>query len=136
MIGAGDTFRAAAIEQLSELEQVLIVILSRRTQEQIRLRLSESVQKGIECDYDVVIYDTAGRLHTKKNLMEELKNGEGYSKIDSDAPHELFLVLDATTAKMLFSRREFLQAAELTGLIITKLDGTSKGGVYRNRKRI
>ena len=91
----------------------------------------ETVQKGIDEDYDVVICDTAGRLHTKKNLMEELKKMvRVIRKLIPDAPHEILLVLDATTGQnAIFQTREFMEATDLTGLIITKLDGTSKGGV-------
>ncbi len=91
----------------------------------------ETVQKSLDEDYDVVICDTAGRLHTKKNLMEELKKMiRVIRKLIPDAPHEVLLVLDATTGQnAIFQTREFLEAADLTGLVITKLDGTSKGGV-------
>ncbi len=132
LLGAADTFRAAAIEQLAEWSRRADCdIVHKNAGADPSAVIFESVQKGIDDDYDVVICDTAGRLHTKKNLMEELKKMEKViRKLIPDAPHEVFLVLDATTGQnAIFQTREFLQAAELTGLIITKLDGTSKGGV-------
>ena len=132
LIGAGDTFRAAAIEQLDEWsKRAGCDIVKKSTGADPSAVIFESVQKGITDDYDVVICDTAGRLHTKKNLMEELKKMvRVIQKLVPDAPHEVFLVLDATTGQnAILQTREFLQATELTGLIITKLDGTSKGGV-------
>ena len=132
LMGAGDTFRAAAIEQLAEWsKRADCDIVHKDAGADPSAVIFESVQKGIDDDYDVVICDTAGRLHTKKNLMEELKKMvRVIRKLIPDAPHEVLLVLDATTGQnAIFQTREFLQAAELTGLIITKLDGTSKGGV-------
>jgi len=132
LMGAGDTFRAAAIEQLAEWsKRADCDIVQKNAGTDPSAVIYESVQKGIDGDYDVVICDTAGRLHTKKNLMEELKKMvRVIRKLIPDAPHEVLLVLDATTGQnAIFQTREFLQAAELTGLIITKLDGTSKGGV-------
>jgi len=91
----------------------------------------ETISKAVSEDYDVVICDTAGRLHTKKNLMEELKKMvRVIRKQIPEAPHQILLVLDASTGQnAIFQTREFLEATELTGLVITKLDGTSKGGV-------
>ena len=91
----------------------------------------ETISKAVSEDYDVVICDTAGRLHTKKNLMEELKKMvRVIRKQILEAPHQILLVLDASTGQnAIFQTREFLEATELTGLVITKLDGTSKGGV-------
>ena len=132
LMGAGDTFRAAAIEQLAEWsKRADCDIVQKNAGTDPSAVIYESVQKGIDGDYDVVICDTAGRLHTKKNLMEELKKMvRVIRKLIPDAPHEVLLVLDATTGQnAIFQTREFLQAAELTGFIITKLDGTSKGGV-------
>ena len=132
LMGAGDTFRAAAIEQLAEWSnRADCDIFQKNAGTDPSAVIYESVQKGIDGDYDVVICDTAGRLHTKKNLMEELKKMvRVIRKLIPDAPHEVLLVLDATTGQnAIFQTREFLQAAELTGFIITKLDGTSKGGV-------
>ena len=132
VVGAGDTYRAAAIEQLAEWsKRADCDIVYKETGADPSAVIYESVQKGIDGDYDVVICDTAGRLHTNKNLMEELKKMvRVIQKLIPDAPHEVFLILDATTGQnAILQTREFLQAAELTGLIITKLDGTSKGGV-------
>ena len=132
LMSAGDTFRAAAIEQLAEWsKRADCDIVRKNPGTDPSAVIFESVQKGIDDDYDVVICDTAGRLHTKKNLMEELKKMvRVIQKLIPDAPHEVFLILDATTGQnAILQTREFLQAAELTGLIITKLDGTSKGGV-------
>ena len=91
----------------------------------------ETVSRAVAEAYDVVICDTAGRLHTKKNLMEELKKMvRVIRKKIPEAPHQILLVLDASTGQnAIFQTREFLEATELTGLVITKLDGTSKGGV-------
>ena len=132
LMGAGDTFRAAAIEQLAEWsKRADCDIVHKNAGTDPSAVIFESVQKGIDDDYDVVICDTAGRLHTKKNLMEELKKMvRVIRKLIPDAPHEVLLVLDATTGQnAILQTREFLKAAELTGFIITKLDGTSKGGV-------
>jgi len=132
LMGAGDTFRAAAIEQLEEWsKRADCDIVKKESGSDPSAVMYETVQKGLDEDYDVVICDTAGRLHTKKNLMEELKKMiRVIRKLIPDAPHEVLLVLDATTGQnAIFQTREFLLAADLTGLVITKLDGTSKGGV-------
>ena len=132
LMGAGDTFRAAAIDQLEEWsKRADCDIVQKDPGSDPSAVMYETVQKGLDEDYDVVICDTAGRLHTKKNLMEELKKMiRVIRKLIPDAPHEVLLVLDATTGQnAIFQTREFLEAADLTGLVITKLDGTSKGGV-------
>ena len=132
LMGAGDTFRAAAIEQLTEWsKRAGCDIVAKSEQSDPASVLYEALQKGLEGQYDVVICDTAGRLHTKKNLMEELKKMmRVMKKLIPDAPHEIFLVLDATTGQnAIFQVREFREIANLTGLVITKLDGTAKGGV-------
>jgi len=132
LLGAGDTFRAAAIDQLVEWSvRAECEILRKDPKTDPSAVIHDSVQKGIDEGFDVVICDTAGRLHTKKNLMEELKKMvRVIRKLIPEAPHEIFLVLDATTGQnAIFQTREFKEATELTGLIITKLDGTSKGGV-------
>ncbi|MEC9297185.1 MAG: signal recognition particle-docking protein FtsY [SAR324 cluster bacterium] len=132
LMGAGDTFRAAAIEQLAEWSmRADCDIVQKDPGSDPSAVMYETVQKGLDEDYDVVICDTAGRLHTKKNLMEELKKMiRVIRKLIPDAPHEVLLVLDATTGQnAIFQTREFLEAANLTGMVITKLDGTSKGGV-------
>ena len=132
LMGAGDTFRAAAIEQLVEWSmRADCDIVQKDPGSDPSAVMYETVQKGLDEDYDVVICDTAGRLHTKKNLMEELKKMiRVIRKLIPDAPHEVLLVLDATTGQnAIFQTREFLEAANLTGMVVTKLDGTSKGGV-------
>lgn len=132
LMGAGDTFRAAAIEQLAEWsKRADCELFQKDAGSDPSAVMYETVQKGLEEDYDVIICDTAGRLHTKKNLMEELKKMvRVIRKLIPDAPHEVLLVLDATTGQnAIFQTREFRQATDLTGLVITKLDGTSKGGV-------
>ena len=132
LMGAGDTFRAAAIDQLEEWSRRADCdIVQKDPGSDPSAVMYETVQKGLDEDYDVVICDTAGRLHTKKNLMEELKKMiRVIRKLIPDAPHEVLLVLDSTTGQnAIFQTREFLEVADLTGLVITKLDGTSKGGV-------
>jgi len=132
LMGAGDTFRAAAIDQLEEWSRRADCdIVQKDPGSDPSAVMYETVQKGMDENYDVVICDTAGRLHTKKNLMEELKKMiRVIRKLIPDAPHEVLLVLDSTTGQnAIFQTREFLEVADLTGLVITKLDGTSKGGV-------
>lgn len=132
LLGAGDTFRAAAIEQLTEWSRRADCEIIAKTQgADPSSVMYEAVDKAVREDYDVVICDTAGRLHTKKNLMEELrKMVRVIRKIVPDAPHEVLLVLDATTGQnAIFQAREFRDAADLTGIVMTKLDGTAKGGV-------
>jgi fused signal recognition particle receptor len=131
MIGAADTFRAAASEQLD-------VWAKRANVEMIRQKPGadpgavafDTVASAIAKKYDVVIIDTAGRLHTKVNLMEELRKIERVlEKRLPGAPHETFLVLDAGTGQNAIQQvRQFTEAVKVTGLVITKLDGTSKGG--------
>lgn len=139
LLAAGDTFRAAAIEQLE--------IWSKRTGSGFVARKMGSDPSGVAyeaCEtavregYDVVLIDTAGRLHTKINLMEELKKiVRVITKVIPDAPHETLLVLDATTGQNAIQQAKvFSEATPLTGLVLTKLDGTAKGGVLigiRNR---
>jgi len=132
LLGAGDTFRAAAIEQLTEWsKRSQCDILSKSEGSDPSAVMYETVQKAVAENYDVVICDTAGRLHTKKNLMEEMKKMvRVIQKLIPDAPHETFLVLDATTGQnAIIQTREFKKTVDLTGLIVTKLDGTAKGGV-------
>ena len=132
LLGAGDTFRAAAIEQLQQwAERAGCDFVSKEAGSDPSSVMYETISKAVSEDYDVVICDTAGRLHTKKNLMEELKKMvRVIRKQIPEAPHQILLVLDASTGQnAIFQTREFLEATELTGLVITKLDGTSKGGV-------
>ena len=132
LMGAGDTFRAAAIEQLAEWSRRADCdIIAKSQGADPSSVMYEAVEKAVREEYDVVICDTAGRLHTKKNLMEELrKMVRVIRKVVPDAPHEVLLVLDATTGQnAIFQAREFREAADLTGIVLTKLDGTAKGGV-------
>jgi fused signal recognition particle receptor len=132
LLGAGDTFRAAAIEQLTEWsKRADCDIIAKSSGADPSSVMFETVDKAVKEAYDVVICDTAGRLHTKKNLMEELrKMVRVIRKVVPDAPHEVLLVLDATTGQnAIFQAREFRDAADLTGMVLTKLDGTAKGGV-------
>ena len=132
LLGAGDTFRAAAIEQLQQwADRAGCDIVSKEAGSDPSSVMYETVSRAVAEAYDVVICDTAGRLHTKKNLMEELKKMvRVIRKKIPEAPHQILLVLDASTGQnAIFQTREFLEATELTGLVITKLDGTSKGGV-------
>ncbi len=125
-------FRAAAIEQLQQwAERSGCDFVSKEAGSDPSSVMYETISKAVSEDYDVVICDTAGRLHTKKNLMEELKKMvRVIRKQIPEAPHQILLVLDASTGQnAIFQTREFLEATELTGLVITKLDGTSKGGV-------
>jgi len=132
MVAAADTFRAAASEQLE--------IWAKQSNSQIVQQQSgadpasvafDALNAAISRDIDVLIIDTAGRLHTKINLMEELKKIKRVlSKQIEDAPHETFLVLDATIGQNAKRQvEEFSRAADLSGIVLTKLDGTAKGGV-------
>ena len=132
LICASDTFRAAAIEQLT--------IWSKRTQSEIVMQkpgtdpaavLFDAIAAGKARGKDVVIVDTAGRMHTKQNLMEELKKMVRIAARElSGAPHDVYLVLDATTGQNALNQaRQFVEAVGVTGIIITKLDGTAKGGI-------
>lgn len=132
ILGAGDTFRAAAIEQLTEWsKRAEVDIVAKNEGSDPSAVMYQAVERALKEQYDVVICDTAGRLHTKSNLMEELKKMiRVIKKLVPEAPHEVLLVLDATTGQnAVFQTREFLKAADITGLVVTKLDGTAKGGV-------
>lgn len=132
MLAAGDTFRAAAIEQLEAWgERNNIHVVAQHTGADSASVIYDAVQSAQAKGIDVLIADTAGRLHTKSNLMEELaKIKRIISKVDIAAPHEVLLVLDAGTGQNALSQTKiFNESAELTGLAITKLDGTAKGGV-------
>lgn len=132
MLAAGDTFRAAAVEQLQVWgERNQIPVIAQHTGADSASVIFDGVQAAKARGIDVLIADTAGRLHTKDNLMEELKKVRRViGKLDQTAPHEVLLVLDAGTGQNAISQtRQFHQAVELTGLALTKLDGTAKGGV-------
>ncbi len=132
MLAAGDTFRAAAVEQLQVWgERNKIPVIAQHTGADSASVIFDAVQAAKARGIDVLIADTAGRLHTKDNLMEELKKVRRViSKLDADAPHEVLLVLDAGTGQNAINQaKQFNQTVELTGLALTKLDGTAKGGV-------
>ncbi len=132
ILGAADTFRAAAIDQLDVWAQRAGVdIIKHKEGADPAAVVYDTVQAGVARDCDIIICDTAGRLHNKKNLMDELN--KIYRVVDKELPYadrEILLVLDATTGQNGVNQaREFMQAAELTGIILTKLDGTARGGV-------
>lgn len=132
MLAAGDTFRAAAVEQLQVWgERNQIPVIAQHTGADSASVIFDAVQAAKARGIDVLIADTAGRLHTKDNLMEELKKVRRViGKLDADAPHEVLLVLDAGTGQNAINQaKQFNQTVELTGLALTKLDGTAKGGV-------
>jgi fused signal recognition particle receptor len=132
LLAAADTFRAAAIEQLGIWAERLGVEMIRGQYNADPASLCfEAYQAAQKRGVDFLLCDTAGRLHTKANLMAELqKIKRALTKQDRHAPHEIFLVVDATTgSNALNQAREFHQALSLTGLIVTKLDGSGKGGI-------
>jgi len=132
MLAAGDTFRAAAVEQLQVWgERNHIPVIAQQSGADSASVIFDGVQAAMARGVDVLIADTAGRLHTKSNLMEELsKVVRVMKKLIPDAPHEVLLVLDAGTGQNAINQaREFRNAVGVTGLALTKLDGTAKGGV-------
>lgn len=132
VLAAGDTFRAAAVEQLTLWSERLGCTIVRKESNSDPAAVAwEGVQKAVEQGADYLIMDTAGRLQTQKNLMDELeKIRRVMQKIIPDAPHESLLVLDATTGQNGLSQaKSFSQAIGCTGLILAKLDGTARGGV-------
>ena len=132
LLAAADTFRAAAIEQLDIWANRLGVEMIRGQYSADPAALCyDAFQSALKNNTDFLLCDTAGRLHTKANLMAELqKVKRSVAKLDPTAPHEILLVVDATTgSNALAQAREFHQALGLTGLIMTKLDGSGKGGI-------
>lgn len=132
LLGAGDTFRAAAVEQLNLWsERVGVQIVKQAMGSDPAAVAFDTVQSGVAKGVDVVILDTAGRLHNKQGLMDELsKIKKVMSKVIPDAPHEVLLVLDASTGQnALEQAKHFSAATQVTALALTKLDGTAKGGV-------
>ncbi len=132
LLVAGDTFRAAAVEQLQVWgERLKVEVVAQAHGADPAAVAFDGVEKAKAKGYDVVLIDTAGRLHTKVNLMEELKKvGRVIAKALPGAPHERWLVLDATVGSNgLNQARQFHEAIDLTGAIVTKLDGTAKGGI-------
>ena len=132
MLAAGDTFRAAAVEQLQVWgERNNIAVIAQHSGADSASVIFDAVQAAQSRGIDVLIADTAGRLHTKANLMEELsKVVRVMRKLIPDSPHEVLLVLDAGTGQNAINQaKEFRQAVGVSGLVLTKLDGTAKGGV-------
>ena len=132
VLGAGDTFRAAAVDQLVIWsERVGVPIVKQNMGSDPASVAFDTVQSAVAQNADVVIIDTAGRLHNKINLMNELsKIKRVMQKVLPEAPHEVLLVLDGSTGQNAFEQaKQFTAATEVTALAVTKLDGTAKGGV-------
>jgi fused signal recognition particle receptor len=132
IVGAADTYRAAANEQLDIwAERAGVEIVQNKKGSDPSAVAFDTIQKAVKEKYDVVLIDTAGRLHNKSHLMEELHKIKRVSaKVLPYAPNETFLVLDGTTGQnALIQAQEFSKVTDITGLIVTKLDGTAKGGV-------
>jgi len=132
VLGASDTFRAAAIDQLQIwADRVDVPIVKQSMGSDPASVAYDTVQSAVSSDADVVIIDTAGRLHNKVNLMNELtKVKRVMQKVIDDAPHDVLLILDGSTGQNAFEQaKQFTAATEVTSLAVTKLDGTAKGGV-------
>ncbi len=132
VLGAADTFRAAAVDQLKLWgERVGVPVIEHGMNTDPSAVAFDAVKKGMEMGADIIIIDTAGRLHTKVNLMNELgKIKRVVQKFLPEAPHEVMLVLDGSTGQnAVIQAREFTKVTEINSLAITKLDGTAKGGV-------
>lgn len=132
VLGAADTFRAAAVEQLSVWgERTGVPVVKQQMGSDPASVAFDTLQSAVKNDADVVLIDTAGRLHNKVGLMNELsKIKRVMQKVVPDAPHEILLVLDGSTGQNAFEQaKQFVKATEVTSLAITKLDGTAKGGV-------
>lgn len=132
MLAAGDTFRAAAVEQLQTWgERNNVPVIAQGTGADSASVIFDAVQSAKSRGIDVLIADTAGRLHTQNNLMEELQKVKRVmGKIDPSAPHETLIVLDGGTGQNALNQaQQFHEAMNLTGMVVTKLDGTAKGGV-------
>jgi len=132
MLAAGDTFRAAAVEQLQEWgKRNDVPVVAQGTGADPASVIFDAVQSASSKNIDIIIADTAGRLHTQDNLMDELaKIKRVLAKIDADAPHETLIVMDASFGQnALHQVQQFHDSIGLTGLAVTKLDGTAKGGI-------
>jgi fused signal recognition particle receptor len=132
LLGAADTFRAAAVDQLKLWGQrVGVPVIAKGMNTDPSAVAFDAVTEGVDTNVDVIIIDTAGRLHTKVNLMAELtKIKRVMQKVIPEAPHEVLLVLDGSTGQnAMIQAQEFTKATDVTALAITKLDGTAKGGV-------
>ena len=132
MFSACDTFRAAAIEQLETWAKKIDVHITKSTQGSDPASVAyKAVEEALKNNFDHVLIDTAGRLQNKKNLMEEYKKiAKVAKKIDPDAPHDVILIVDGTSGQNVINQvEEFNKIIPVTGLIMTKLDGTAKGGI-------
>ena len=132
MLAASDTFRAAAIEQLENWANKINVQITKSSQGSDPASVAyKAIEEAINNNFNQVLIDTAGRLQNKKNLMEEYKKIANVTKkIDSNAPHNVILVLDATSGQNIINQvEEFNKIIPITGIIMTKLDGTAKGGI-------
>lgn len=132
VLGAADTFRAAAIDQLQVwADRVDVPIVKQQMGSDPASVAFDALESGVNQDADVIIIDTAGRLHNKVNLMNELtKVKRVMQKVVGDAPHDVLLVLDGSTGQNAFEQaKQFTAATEVSSLAVTKLDGTAKGGV-------
>jgi len=132
MLAAGDTFRAAAVQQLMTWgERNKVPVVSQGQDADAASVIFDALQAARSRGTKVLIADTAGRLHTQGGLMDELgKIGRVMKKLDATAPHEVLMVIDGTTGQNAISQvRQFRDTAGVTGLVVTKLDGTAKGGV-------
>ena len=129
MLAAGDTFRAAAVEQLQEWgARNRVPVVAQGAGADAASVIFDALQSAQSKNTDIVIADTAGRLHTQSNLMDELeKIKRVMAKLDADAPHETLLIMDAGFGQN--ALQQFHRALGLTGLAVTKLDGTAKGGI-------
>ena len=132
MFSACDTFRAAAVEQLENWANKINVQITKSSQGSDPASVAyKAIENSIKGDFNHVLIDTAGRLQNKKNLMEEYKKIANVTKkIDPNAPHDVILVLDATSGQNVINQvEEFNKIIPITGLVMTKLDGTAKGGI-------
>jgi fused signal recognition particle receptor len=132
MLAAGDTFRAAAVEQLQIWgERNQVPVIAQATGADPGAVVFDAYQSAKARNMDVLIADTAGRLHTQSNLMEELKKVKRVlGRIDAQAPHEVLLVLDASQGQNALQQAKlFHEAVGVSGIVLTKLDGTAKGGI-------
>jgi len=132
MLAASDTFRAAAIEQLENWAEKIDVEITKSSQGSDPASVAyKAIETSLSNNFNQVLIDTAGRLQNKKNLMEEYKKIANVTKkIDESAPHDVILVLDATSGQNVINQvEEFNKIIPITGLVMTKLDGTAKGGI-------
>ena len=131
LLVAADTFRAGAIEQLKEWGQRTNIDVVTTTSKDPSAAVYDGIDKGIKEEYDIILIDTAGRLQNKVNLMNELaKMNNVIKKLIPNAPHETLLVIDATTGQNgIMQAKAFSEVTNITGIVLTKLDGTAKGGI-------